>query len=123
MKPGTGQSVVRRVLIAAVVAPLAYAATFAITRGAALLSISIHRSWFMQPILLLCSVGLPAATGWTMARRCAPAPLWLGILPVALLWAGETVAHNFAPCPACHSLENFSGIGGVIFSLPAAAIG
>lgn len=96
---------------------------FLITMVAELASLRIHASWFMQPVLLFCSVGLPCFSGWMMVRLAARPRFWHGIVPITLLWIGETVAFYSTPCPACHSLETFSGPSGLVLSLPAAAAG
>lgn len=108
---------------AVVVAGCTYLLAFLLTAVAAFASIRTHLYWFMQPVLTFCSGGLPFLTGWMMVRLAARPRFWLGILPVALLWIGETVAFHCVPCPACHSFETFSGPSGLVFSLPAAALG
>jgi hypothetical protein len=108
---------------AVVVAAFAYVATFSITTIAAIIGLKTKVYWFMQPVSLFCTIGIPFVSGWMMARLASQPRLWLGILPIVILWIGESVAFYSMPCPACHSFETFSGIGGAVFSLPAGAAG
>ena len=123
MRRNRTASLPQSVLLAVGLSILVYALTFGISMAAAFIGIRTQSYWLAQPAFLFCAVGLPLVTGACMAALPAIPRFWLGLLPTVFLCLAGSVLFYGLPCPVHHNFEFFAGLGGVVYSLPAAAAG